>query len=135
MLLATLPRVVGPGEIVDLPVTVFAMDAKVKDVDVRLKSVQAAGDGFKVAAQRTLIAGNGTMQFRSNGDLTLQGDLRVDSGVTAQLQAGDAHASASHGSRLLAHVSRVDFSKANGLRVVGAGTVDVNLDKVQAKLQ
>lgn len=36
MLLATLPRVVGPGETVDLPVTVFAMDAKVKNVKLSL---------------------------------------------------------------------------------------------------
>lgn len=36
MVLATLPRVVGPGETVDLPVTVFAMDPKVKNVAVNL---------------------------------------------------------------------------------------------------
>lgn len=36
MLLATLPRVVGPGETVDLPVTVFAMDPKVKNVKLSL---------------------------------------------------------------------------------------------------
>lgn len=44
MLLATLPRVVGPGETVDLPVTVFAMDPKVKDVKLSL----AANDLFSV---------------------------------------------------------------------------------------
>ena len=38
MLLATMPRVVGPGETVDLPVTVFAMDKKVKDVSLRLEA-------------------------------------------------------------------------------------------------
>lgn len=38
MLLATLPRVVGPGETVDLPVNVFAMDRKVKDVTLRLEA-------------------------------------------------------------------------------------------------
>ena len=38
MLLATLPRVVGPGETVDLPVTVFAMDKKIKDVQLRLEA-------------------------------------------------------------------------------------------------
>lgn len=37
MVLATMPRVLGPGEVVDLPVTVFAMDAKVKDVQVKLE--------------------------------------------------------------------------------------------------
>jgi uncharacterized protein YfaS (alpha-2-macroglobulin family) len=38
MLLATLPRVVGPGETLDLPVTVFAMDAKVKSVTLKLET-------------------------------------------------------------------------------------------------
>lgn len=38
MVLATLPRVVGPGEKVALPVTVFAMDKKVKDVSVTIET-------------------------------------------------------------------------------------------------
>ncbi|MBK9175740.1 MAG: hypothetical protein IPM46_05260, partial [Flavobacteriales bacterium] len=37
MVLATLPRVLAPGETADLPVTVFAMDPKVKDVTVKLE--------------------------------------------------------------------------------------------------
>ncbi len=37
MVLATLPRVMGPGESVKLPVTVFAMDKQVKDVQVQIK--------------------------------------------------------------------------------------------------
>ncbi len=38
MVLATLPRVMGPGESVKLPVTVFAMDKQVKDVQVQIKT-------------------------------------------------------------------------------------------------
>ncbi|MEO8590363.1 MAG: MG2 domain-containing protein [Flavobacteriales bacterium] len=52
MVLATLPRVLAPGETADLPVTVFAMDAKVKDVVVKLEP-----NGFLIpegAAQQTL---------------------------------------------------------------------------------
>lgn len=37
MLLATLPRVLAPGEQVELPVTVFAMDPGVKEVNVKLE--------------------------------------------------------------------------------------------------
>jgi uncharacterized protein YfaS (alpha-2-macroglobulin family) len=37
MVLATLPRVLGPGETANLPVTVFAMDPKVKDVEVKIE--------------------------------------------------------------------------------------------------
>jgi alpha-2-macroglobulin len=36
MILGTLPRVVGPGETVDLPVDVFAMEKKVKNVSVSI---------------------------------------------------------------------------------------------------
>ncbi|MEP5364008.1 MAG: MG2 domain-containing protein [Reichenbachiella sp.] len=37
MVLATLPRVAGPGEEMDLPVTVFVSDAKIKQVTVSVK--------------------------------------------------------------------------------------------------
>ncbi|MEM6397827.1 MAG: MG2 domain-containing protein [Bacteroidota bacterium] len=36
MLLPTLPRVIGPGETLDMPVNVFALDGKVKNAQVRL---------------------------------------------------------------------------------------------------
>ncbi|HEY4799559.1 MAG TPA: alpha-2-macroglobulin family protein, partial [Bacteroidia bacterium] len=38
MILATLPRVVGPNEIVNLPVTVFAMEKNVKNVNVEVQT-------------------------------------------------------------------------------------------------
>lgn len=38
MVLATLPRVLGPGESVKLPVTVFAMDSKVKNVELSIET-------------------------------------------------------------------------------------------------
>jgi hypothetical protein len=38
MILGTLPRVVGPGEEVDLPVSVFAMEKKVKNVKVEIQT-------------------------------------------------------------------------------------------------
>lgn len=38
MIISTLPRVAGPGEEILLPVNVFAMDKKVKDVTVTVKS-------------------------------------------------------------------------------------------------
>ncbi|MFT3885986.1 MAG: MG2 domain-containing protein [Flavobacteriales bacterium] len=59
MLLATLPRVVGPGETVDLPVTVFAMDPKVKNVSLKL-SPNAL---FTVEGPATQ-----TLTFNSTGD-------------------------------------------------------------------
>jgi uncharacterized protein YfaS (alpha-2-macroglobulin family) len=38
MVLGTLPRVVGPGESLDLPVTVFAMEKNVKNVNVSVRT-------------------------------------------------------------------------------------------------
>lgn len=38
MVLATLPRVIGPGETVALPVNVFAMEDNIKDVSIRVES-------------------------------------------------------------------------------------------------
>src|SRR5690606_7794080 len=38
MVLATMPRVVGPGEKVQLPVAVFAMDKSIKDVSVAVQT-------------------------------------------------------------------------------------------------
>ena len=38
MLLTTMPRVLGPGETIKLPVTVFAMDNNIKNVNVSLQS-------------------------------------------------------------------------------------------------
>ncbi len=38
MIASTLPRVLGPEESVDFPITVFAMDPKVKDVTVEIKT-------------------------------------------------------------------------------------------------
>lgn len=38
MVLATLPRVVGPGEDVTLPVTVFAMEKQIKNVQIKIET-------------------------------------------------------------------------------------------------
>jgi len=38
MVLATLPRVVGPNEVVDFPVTVFAMEKNIKNVNVEVQA-------------------------------------------------------------------------------------------------
>lgn len=50
MVLATLPRKLSPGEKVTLPVTVFAMESKVKNVNISLKlsnGIQVVGDKTK----------------------------------------------------------------------------------------
>jgi uncharacterized protein YfaS (alpha-2-macroglobulin family) len=49
MVLATLPRKLSPGEKVTLPVTIFAMDKKVKNVKISLK----LSDGIAVVGNKT----------------------------------------------------------------------------------
>ena len=58
MVLASLPRVVGPGETVSLPVTAFAMEPNIKNVNVWVQ----AGDLFDVQGS------NQTLTFSQTGD-------------------------------------------------------------------
>ena len=67
MVLATLPRVVGPGERLQLPVQVFAMKDHVKDVDVNLK----ANGYFKLSQTKQ------TLHFSEIGDKMAYFDLEV----------------------------------------------------------
>lgn len=68
MILATLPRVLGPSEKIQLPVTVFAMEPNIKDVDVKLTS-----DMF------SNLNGNNekTVTFSKTGDQLVTFDLDV----------------------------------------------------------
>lgn len=68
MVLATLPRVLGPGETLNLPVTVFAMDKKIKDVAV------------KVEANDLLQFNNGyykNISFTETGDQVINFPIKV----------------------------------------------------------
>ena len=68
MTLATLPRVVGPGEDIWVPVTVFAMDNKIKQVNVEIK----ASDIFKTDGETKQ-----SVSFSSTGDKTVYFKLKV----------------------------------------------------------
>jgi uncharacterized protein YfaS (alpha-2-macroglobulin family) len=62
MTLATLPRVLGPGEDVWLPVTVFAMEDRIKQVNVEIN----ANDIFSIEGDKKQ-----TVTFSSTGDQTV----------------------------------------------------------------
>ncbi len=68
MVLATLPRVMGPGESVTLPVTVFAMDKQVKDVQVQIKT----NDFFIPGDTRVK-----KISFQQQGDQMVDFDLKT----------------------------------------------------------
>ena len=84
--LSTLPRVMGPGETVDLPVTVFVTDDAVKQVTL---SVQADDDLFSVET------GEAAMTFTGPSDqiamLRLRANDRVGTGSVTVTATGGKH--------------------------------------------
>lgn len=68
MVLATLPRVVGPDELVSLPVNVFAMEDQIKNVSVTVKT----NEMFTLNGGATK-----TVTFSKVGDKIVNFDLRV----------------------------------------------------------
>jgi uncharacterized protein YfaS (alpha-2-macroglobulin family) len=72
MLLATLPRVLGPEETIKIPVTVFAMDNKIKNVNVTLQTnpfLEITG------------ANSQQVNFTQTGEQMIYFDVKVKSNV------------------------------------------------------
>ncbi|MBO3698558.1 alpha-2-macroglobulin [Roseivirga sp. E12] len=72
MVLGTLPRVVGPGEKIKLPVSVFVMDGNVKDVQVSVKG----NDLLKIVSAK-----NQSMRFDEIGDQVIDFEFEVSESV------------------------------------------------------
>lgn len=68
MILATLPRVLGPGETVSLPVNVFAMEKHVKDVKVEVET----NEFLQITGQKQQ-----SIHFNETGDEVLNFNLKV----------------------------------------------------------
>ncbi|MBF1803607.1 alpha-2-macroglobulin family protein [Alloalcanivorax profundimaris] len=86
-LLSTLPRVLGPGETLDLPVTVFAAEEGLGEVTVSAEA----------GAPLTLTRDSATLNFPQSGDqvaaLSLKaGDATGIADVTVRARAGDQRA-------------------------------------------
>jgi hypothetical protein len=69
MILPTLPRVLGPGESLKLPVDVFAMESKVKNATIQVKE--------KTGLVSISGSGNNTLNFSQPGDEMTYFDLKV----------------------------------------------------------
>ncbi len=84
MVLGTLPRVLGPQESVDLPVAIFALEEKIRNVDVSTSSTGPLKVDGK--AKRSLV-------FDQTGDKMAYFDLQAENegiaGVRIQAQSGD----------------------------------------------
>ncbi len=70
MLLATMPRVLGPGETIKLPVTIFAMESNIKKVSLSLQ----ANSFLEVLGSATQ-----TISFAQTGEQMAYFDVRVKS--------------------------------------------------------
>lgn len=73
MVLATLPRVLGPGETVDLPVNVFAMKPSVKDVQVKVET----NDMFEIIESSSTAS----VKFSEPGDELVTFKLKTKSAI------------------------------------------------------
>lgn len=74
MVLGTLPRVLGPGEEVTLPVSVFAMNEDIEEVEVRVQ----ANDIFTLEGSPAR-----TVTFEEPGEKTIRFNLQVKSRIGA----------------------------------------------------
>lgn len=73
MVLATLPRVLGPGEQLSLPVNVFAMESKVKNVQVKISESSGLIKMLNGNAQN--------LQFNRPGDQLATFDIQVSENI------------------------------------------------------
>ncbi|MBN2350216.1 MAG: hypothetical protein JXJ22_15360 [Bacteroidales bacterium] len=100
IMLATLPRVLSPGEKVKLPVTVFAMNDKVKDVTINVKSnnlLQVSGSNTK------------KIRFDKQGDQ----DVTFDLEVAGNLGIGKVELLATSGSETASYEVELDVRAPN----------------------
>ena len=74
MVLGTLPRVLGPDEEVDLPVTIFAMNDNIKNVNVELK----VNDLLNVRGPKTQ-----TVHFDKQGEAVINFPIKVSTALGA----------------------------------------------------
>lgn len=75
MVLGTLPRVLGPGETVRLPVTLFAMEDNIKNVNVE---VTTAGKVLVNGSAKEVVSFSQTGEKMTFFELTVLGSLGVD---------------------------------------------------------
>ncbi len=100
MVLATLPRVLGPQEEVTLPVAVFAMDKKVKNVTVKIE----ANPLLSIVGQSEQ-----SVQFEDIGDKVIRFNLKV----AEKLGIARVKVIAQSGNETATHEIELDVRNAN----------------------
>lgn len=100
MILGTLPRVLSPGETVTLPVTVFAMDKKVRDVNVEI----SANDLFIIPGESKKL-----VSFAEPGDKVIPFELKV----SEKIGVGRVSIKAGSGNEKAAYDIEIDIRNPN----------------------
>ncbi|HIE16445.1 MAG TPA: hypothetical protein EYP69_05930 [Bacteroidales bacterium] len=98
MILATFPRVVGPGETVKLPVTVFSMEKRVQNVTLTVKT----NDLFSGEKQKTV-------SFTKTGNKVVNFELQV----AKRIGIGKIHITAKSGKESAEYEFEVDVRNPN----------------------
>lgn len=98
MVLATLPRVLGPAEKVKLPVTLFSMDPSVRDV--RIEVTTTGPLGIATSVQQVVMKGS---------DMTVDFDLSVKD----QLGTGRVEVKASSGKHIASDAIEISIRNPN----------------------
>lgn len=100
MVLATLPRVVGPGEMVTLPVTVFAMEKNIKNVKIEIEN----NDFFSLQSDKTR-----NIKFEKIGDQVSNFTLKV----SEKLGVGKVKVTVSSGKEISTYDIELDVRNPN----------------------
>jgi len=100
MVMGTLPRVLGPGETVKLPVTVFAMENKVKEVKVTIKP----NEFFSVVGKSSQ-----QISFSTPGEQVVMFDLHVK----PQVGVGTIETEATGGGEISTQTIEIDIRNPN----------------------
>ncbi|MEL6676350.1 MAG: MG2 domain-containing protein [Bacteroidota bacterium] len=100
MVMGTLPRVLGPGETVGLPITVFALEDNIKVVNIKVET-----------GKRILVNGKAsqTMRFYEQGEKMTVFDL----GVLSSLGTDHIKITASSGGQTAVYETDIEIRSAN----------------------
>ncbi|MFI5205143.1 MAG: hypothetical protein ACHQF2_11660, partial [Flavobacteriales bacterium] len=100
MVLATLPRVLGPGEELQLPVNLFALEKHIKNVQVEVE----VNEMFKITGKKTAA-----MKFSAPGDEIINFPIKV----TNSLGIGKIKVTARCGKEVSKHEIEIDIRSPN----------------------
>lgn len=118
MMLATLPRVISPGEKVKLPVTVFALDEKIRNVKVEIKT----NDFLIVQGNNSQV-----LTFDKPGEF----DFQFDIDVAKKLGVGKVELIAKSGKEEATYEIEIDVRAPNPKKIKTYSALVQANDKVE----